>query len=470
MMMRVRPAIGCISEGFSKRSFGILSPLFGGADLQNDVRQEFPGTPDTNPRAMAKGNVQVSDVNGVTVVTEDTRSLGVTVAAVVGAGTRHEGSRDSGVARMLKNMAFKKSANRSPLRFDRDFIDIGANVTSSLEREQYILKVTALPQFAESAAALLGDTLSNPVFETWEITEFKKYAQNEINFSDQNDQLVDAIHAAAFYDTETLGRPLYGPLSVSATNVANFQARNVFANTVTVIGTGIEHADLVDSVTSSFALESGMQEKPAASYVGGEARVHGARTTDIAIAFPVAASDYLAAQVASAILGSGSLTRSNLKCGHGTAGRLNKNVVLADGAVHAASAFCSTYSDAGLLGIRAHVLGPGNSDIVATIADQFKALADGVTDEEVARAKNSIKGGLLACQDSQAGLQDFLSKAALSGNISANTIAEAFDSVDAVTTAQVQAAVANAIKQNPSVASVGDIADVPRYDAVASLF
>ena len=86
-----------------------------------------------------------------------------------------------------------------------DFIDIGANVTSSLEREQvsynnnlyvcmhvlkeihiffwhvtfaptfvqYILKVTALPQFAESAAALLGDTLSNPIFETWEITEFK---------------------------------------------------------------------------------------------------------------------------------------------------------------------------------------------------------------------------------------------------------------------------------------------------------
>ena len=60
------------------------------------------------------------------------------------------------------------------------------------------------------------------------------------------------------------------------------------------------------------------------SYVGGEARVQGARTTDIAIAFPVAASDYLAAQVASTILGSGSLTRSNLKCGHGTAGRLNK--------------------------------------------------------------------------------------------------------------------------------------------------
>ena len=62
-----------------------------------------------------------------------------------------------------------------------------------------------------------------------------------------------------------------------------------------------------------------------------------------------------------------------------------------------------------------------------------------------------------------------LVQSALSG-ISSSTIADAFAAVDAVTAEQVQAAVANAIKQNPSVASVGDIADVPRYDAVASLF
>ena len=47
------------------------------------------------------------------------------------------------------------------------------HVTSVPTFVQYILKVTTLPQFAESATALLGDTLSNPIFETWEIAEFK---------------------------------------------------------------------------------------------------------------------------------------------------------------------------------------------------------------------------------------------------------------------------------------------------------
>merc|ERR1712048_533051 len=103
---------------------------------------------------------------------------------------------------------------------------------------------TALNQFAEPITALIGDTLSNPVFETWEIAEFKKYAQNEINFADQAALTLDGIHAAAFYDTETLGRPLYGDLSVSALSVANFQANNVFASNVAVIGTGVEHDSL----------------------------------------------------------------------------------------------------------------------------------------------------------------------------------------------------------------------------------
>ena len=65
-------------------------------------------------------------------------------------------------------------------------------------------------------------------------------------------------------------------------------------------------------------------------YVGGESRRRGARVTDIAIAFPVAPSDYVTALVAKTILGAGSLTRSSAKCGYGTAGRLNQVCVSAE--------------------------------------------------------------------------------------------------------------------------------------------
>ena len=68
-------------------------------------------------------------------------------------------------------------------------------------------------------------------------------------------------------------------------------------------------------------------------YVGGESRRRGARVTDIAIAFPVAPSDWYAAIVAKAILGAGSLTRSAAKLGNGTAGRLNQVRMSAGGQV-----------------------------------------------------------------------------------------------------------------------------------------
>lgn len=145
------------------------------------------------------------------------------------------------------------------------------------------------------------------------------------------------------------------------------------------------------------------------------------------------------------------------------------------------------------------------------MADQFKRLADGVADDEVTRAKNAVKGVLLGYQDSHDGLQNIFSEVgrcqcdvpryiewtkstlphtspivdpfscnklsvcnmvqvALSGTAGPNTISDVFSQVSRVTAADVQTFAANAIKENPSLASVGDIADVPRYDAVASLF
>lgn len=231
----------------------------------------------------------------------------------------------------------------------------------------------------------------------------------------------------------------------------------------------MEHENLVAAVSSSFNLDSGAQQQTAASYVGGEARVPGARTTDVVVAFPVAPADAITARIAAMILGAGSLTRSALKAGHGRAGRLNQDVV-GQHNIQEANAFSSTYSDAGLFGIRAHALGPGNADIVSAVADQFKALAAGVTEEECTRAKNAFKGLLLDNQASQAGLHETIGQVATSGNVSADLFNDMFTSVDGVTPAAVQNVVANAIKQNPSIASVGDIADVPRYDAVASLF
>merc|ERR1719498_956320 len=108
-MTRFLPAVECIPKVASQRSFGILSPIFGGAEVQNDLRQEFSGTPATDPQPSEPGILEVSNVGGITVVTEDTKSPVATVAAIVGAGTRDEPVRAPGVARMLKQMAFKKS-------------------------------------------------------------------------------------------------------------------------------------------------------------------------------------------------------------------------------------------------------------------------------------------------------------------------------------------------------------------------
>lgn len=472
-MMRVRPAVALAESACQQRSLSVLSlvrPIFGGADLQNDLRQEFPGTPATTPENLHQGKLQVSQVNGVTVVSHDHQSSVATVAAIVGAGSRHETVRAPGAARVAAHMTFKKTPNRSALRFDREMVDMGVETSTTVSREQIVIAGKMLGQYSGKFTELLGDTFSNPSFAPWEVEEYKSYAQNEIADLSLNRANVvsDAIHSAAFYDTETLGNPLLSSISVSAEDVANFHAANVGTGRVTIFGAGVDHQQLVDDVQNHFALSAPSGEKKSAVYVGQESRVQGSRVTDVAIAFPV--NDHAAAKVAAAILGSGSLSRSSQKFGYGSAGRLNQEVVQADNLVHSASGFADVHSDAGLLGVQAHTLGPGNSELVSIVAAQLKKLAEGVSSEECTRAKNAIKGGLLRQDSDDLKLAAIAETNALTGSVTADATEKAFAAIDAVTPEQVQKVVAEALKASPSFATVGDIADVPRHNAVAAMF
>jgi predicted Zn-dependent peptidase len=366
-------------------------------------------------------------------------------------------------------MAFKKTSNRSALRFDRDFENMGISVDSSLSREQIIIKGSMMKQFSASFAELLGDSLSNPEFAHWELDHFSKYAASDIADSTQEDATTDGIHAAAYYDTETLGKPLFGSLTKSA--VPDFNKNFATANNTTIFGAGVSHQELCESVEAHFNLNPEGTAKVPATYAGGEYREDAARVSNVAIAFPVNEADRASARVAATILGAASLSRSNEKCGYGGAGRLNEQVVDGQTLIHSASAFASLYSDNGLLGIRALTLGPATEEIAKIISDQFKGLAAGVTEAEVSRARNALKARLLISQDSQEGQLSAVAEAvALTGTVTANSTADAFAAIDAVTPSSVQAAVANSLKAAPAVASVGDLADFPRYTQIASLF
>ena len=72
-------------------------------------------------------------------------------------------------------MAFKSTINRSYLRVIREVEAIGGNVTASASREQMGYTFDALKTYVPEMVELLIDSVRNPAFLDWEVSEQVRY-------------------------------------------------------------------------------------------------------------------------------------------------------------------------------------------------------------------------------------------------------------------------------------------------------
>ena len=84
----------------------------------------------------------------------------------------------------------------------------------------------------------------------WEVDEIKDALVERISDAATVDAvLTEAVHAAAFYDTETLGRPTLASVddlaTTSAEDLGAFVDAHYVAGNMTIVGAGVRHKDLV---------------------------------------------------------------------------------------------------------------------------------------------------------------------------------------------------------------------------------
>ena len=126
----------------------------------------------------------------------------------------------------------------------------------------------------------------------------------------------------------------------------------------------------------------------------------------------------------------------------------------------------SGFSAPGLIGLYASTPAPSASSIMDSIST---VLTSSLNDELVARAKALAKAEAIFALDSGSkGMAEAMSTGVLeSGTFSVNEVAASYDNL---TKADVSAAMKAALKSNPSVASVGDVTDIPYHAAVCARF
>ena len=155
--------------------------------------------------------------------------------------------------------------------------------------------------------------------------------------------------------------------------------------------------------------------------------------------------------------------------GKGMHSRLYTRVLNQHPWVHNCTAVTSLYNSTGLVGIFASAESARAEEMTAVLCREMEAVAKEVPPAELERAKSAAISSVLMNLESRAVVAEDIGRQVLTYG-HRKPVPEFLDAIKKLTPADLTAAVSKLLKSPPSLAVLGDVAAVPRYDAIAKRF
>ncbi|HTY82046.1 MAG TPA: pitrilysin family protein [Dehalococcoidales bacterium] len=346
--------------------------------------------------------------NGLRLVTEDmphTRS--VALSFFIGAGSRYETLRQSGISHFIEHMCFKGTQKR-PTSTDvcTPIESVGGMLNAGTDKEltMYWCKV-ARPHF-ESALDVLADILTGSLFDSAEMEKERQVIIEEIHMAmDSPQQRVSMLLDEILWPGHPLGRDIAGTRqSVSGiTRVMMLDYMKALyrpQNAVLAIAGDIDHKEMVEAVSAATAK---WQAKPAASTykpyhdtlkkrVLIEKRDN--EQTQLCLALPGFSMTHPERW---------KLDLINVILGEGMTSRLFTNIRDKMGLAYSISSYSEHFLDTGALTITAGVDAKNLKTAIKAVMAELKSLQKSIPKDEITKAKELYKGRLLLrMEDSRA--------------------------------------------------------------------
>jgi len=409
--------------------------------------------------------------NGLRVATETLPGMeSVTVAVSVAVGARFEGKREGGLSHMLEHMAFKgtKRRNARDIAEEMDMIGGGMNAYTSMENTVYHTRV--LKNDVPVAVDILADILQYSQFDKGELARERDVILQEIAMHhDTPDDLVFDHFSETAYPDQPIGRSILGtPEQVkgyTSNDLKKYIGKHYHTGNMVVTAAGnIKHDALLKLVEDQFSDIPTISAKaaPKAQYKGGDRRTK--RTLEqlhLMLGFEGISfrdKDYYVWQVFATMLGGG------------MSSRLFQEVREKRGLAYTVQAFLSAYSDSGILGIYAATSEDKTNEMIPVICDEVIKMQNGISIQELQRAKNQIKSGLLMSRESSSVIAEWIGRHLLCHGRYKSAV-EVTRLIDAVTKEDIIRVSQSLLKRkNITVTTLGPQRKLPGYEKIQGWF
>jgi len=335
--------------------------------------------------------------NGLRIVSESMPSLrSVAIGCWVDTGSRDENANESGVSHFLEHLLFKGSEKLSAREVSETFDAIGAESNAFTSKEATCYWARLLDQELPTGLDILSEIIQRPAFRPNEIAAERQVVIEEINMyeDDPNDVAFERFTTAVFADHD-LEDPVLGTRDsirgVSRDEIAEYWGRRYGAGSLVVAAAGsVDHDELVEMIGERFGEWSGDGVDHDHSQAQAVSKIHVTRRDT---------------EQAHIILGGHGLNRSderrwafeilNHVLGSGMSSRLFREVREERGLAYAIYAFKLAYADNGAWGVYVGTTPSQTETAMNVIREELaKVVAEGITSEELERAKGSMRGGL----------------------------------------------------------------------------
>jgi predicted Zn-dependent peptidase len=380
------------------------------------------------------------------------------VAAFVKAGARQESEANNGIAHFLEHMAFKGTRTRNALHIAREIEVLGSHINAYTSHDQTAYFVTGLKSSVGQSVAILGDVLTASVFDPSDIAVEQGVILQEIRRSADNPSHVayDGYGITA-YPEQSIGRPILGRApfieAVERSHFTDFVAENYFSQNMVVVGTGdFAHDWFVSEVGAHFAAlpsRNTATTPPPARYVGGCIRNTQKDFEQVTILLGLQSvsetdPDVYAHKILARALGGG------------MSSPLFQEVREKRGLVYSVHAYSDHGSDHGDFVIFAGTTAKHVDELFSVACAELVKTVDGVSEEDMSRAKNSLLVGLATAKERPFSLAQGIAGSFFERGF-VMTPEEVMQKVAAVRVEDVQRAACSVIASPPTISLVGPV-------------
>jgi predicted Zn-dependent peptidase len=379
--------------------------------------------------------------NGVRVLSETMPHVrSVSVGLWVGIGSRRESAEQNGLSHFIEHMVFKGTSKRSAEDIARSVDSIGGNLDAFTSKELVCFNTKVLDEHLALSFDVLSDLVLNPLFREEDMVKEKGVILEELKMDEDNpDYLVHEIFSSNFWKDHPLGKPILGTRdTVKRFDRAMMEGyyRDAYspANLVITAAGNLTHKTLADLARDYFSDMKPRSPMPAERAPQTHARIalrnkKSLEQVHVCLgvpSYPVPHEDRFTCYVMNTLLGGG------------MSSRLFQNIRERQGLAYAVFSELNPYRDTGCLSVYAGTSIESVRQVIESILREFQQLKqERITDEELRRAKDHLKGSLMLSLESTSSRMSNLARQEMYFH-RFFTLDELVESIEAVTAEDVQ--------------------------------